>query len=372
MTFVRLGAMARKEFAQLRRDRLTFGMIVGIPMIQLLLFGYAINTDVRHIKTAIVDDDRTASSRDLARSLEASGYFDLVGYLESKREIEALVRSGAARVVVAIPSGYEASTTRGIRTKIDVVIDGSDPQLVNGALGAATGFFAARAASLVATRLGGDGELPITFEALTWYNPELRSAVFIVPGLTGLILTMTMVMFTAMALTRERERGTLEQLIVSPVKPVEIIVGKILPYIAIGYVQISIILATGHFVFGVPIIGSLLELYLLAFLYIAANLSIGMLLSTLVKTQQQAMQSAFFLFLPSVLLSGFMFPFEGMPRPAQWVGNLLPITHFLRIVRGIVLRGAEIEELVPELAALTAILSAVTALATARFRKRLD
>jgi ABC-2 type transport system permease protein len=331
--------IARKELLQLRRDRLTVAMMLFLPVMQLLLFGYAINTDVRHIPTIVYDQDQSAASRDLAASLRATGFYDWVGNARSFTEIEHALRAGRARVALVIPPRYSSDITRGRHTEVQLVVDGSDPQTVASATNTAASLVAARSSQLMVARLAKSGAgaplLPIELEPNTWYNPDLRTAVYIVPGLVGVILTMTMVMLTAMAIARERERGTLEQLIVSPVNKLELVVGKIVPYIAIGYVQMTLILGAGRVVFDVPLVGSIPMLYGLAFVFIAANLALGLFFSTLAKTQQQAMQMSFFFMLPNILLSGFMFPFEAMPRPAQWLSQALPLTHFLRIVRGI-------------------------------------
>lgn len=374
MKLSRLIAVAWKELIQLRRDKLTFGMMVGIPVIQLLLFGYAINTDVRHIPAVVVDGDASSASRLLPRQMEASGTFDLVAALPSVRDVEPWLRSGRASVALVIPPRYEADLARGRPPELEVIVDGSDPQLQSAALLSLNGLFSSQTQGLMAARLGRPGQPPIPLKAETnsWYNPEMRTAVFVVPGLTGLILTMTMIMMTAMAIARERERGTLEQIIVSPVTRLELTAGKIFPYVLIGYVQMTLILAIGRWVFDVPIVGSLPLLYGLAFLFISANLALGMLVSTGVKNQQQAMQLTFFIFLPNILLSGFMFPFTGMPRPAQILAETFPLTHFLRIVRGIVLKGATLPELLPEVGALGLILFVLMAVATVRFSKKLD
>lgn len=367
--------IAKKELLQLRRDRLTLAMMVALPIVQLLLFGYAINTDVRHIATMVYDQDRTAQSRDLARSLEATGFYDVVGNAASYDEIERALRSGSARVALVVPPRFGADLGTGRTASVQLIVDGSDPQVVAAATDTAASLVTARSAELRVTRMRRLGTAvtlePMHLEPSILYNPDLRTAVYIVPGLIGVILTMTMVMLTAMALARERERGTLEQLIVSPVKSVELIVGKILPYIVIGYVQMALILMLGRVVFDVPIVGSLPLLFLLAFAFIAANLAIGLFFSTLAKTQQQAMQMSFFFLLPNILLSGFMFPFEAMPRPAQWLSQGLPLTHFLRIVRGIVLKGATLKDLGVELLWLGCILVALVMFASLRFRKKL-
>lgn len=371
----RVFVIAFKELLQLRRDRLTLAMMLLLPVIQLLLFGYAINTDVRHTKTIVYDQDQSAESRDLWRALESTGYYDMVGQARSYDDVEHALRAGQARVGLVVPKSYASDLARGRRTRVQLVVDGSDPQVVGSATNTAVSLIAARSSQILVARLFKAGVPsvgpPIELEPNTWYNPDLRTAVYIVPGLVGVLLTMTMVMLTAMAIARERERGTLEQLIVSPVRPLELVVGKIVPYVAIGYVQMSLILLVGRFVFGVRIVGSLPLLYALALMFIAANLALGLVFSTVAQTQQQAMQMSFFFILPNVLLSGFMFPFEGMPRPAQWLSLALPLTHFLRIVRGIVLRGSTLDDLTGELVWLTCILLGLVTFSSLRFRKKL-
>jgi len=366
--------IAHKELLQLRRDRLTLAMMVALPILQLLLFGYAINTDVRHIPTVVFDQDRSALSRDLVRSLVATGFYDLSGHVRSYDEIADALRGGRARVALVVPGDFSSDVTSGRGSKLQLVVDGSDPQTVASATNTAASLAAARSSALLVSRLERAGAVPsgaIEVEPNTWYNPDLRTAIYVVPGLVGVILTMTMVMLTAMAIARERERGTLEQLIVSPVRRLELVVGKIVPYVAMGYVQMTLILFAGGLVFDVPIMGSVLLLYALAFVFIAANLALGLFFSTLAKTQQQAMQMSFFFLLPNILLSGFMFPFEGMPKPAQWLAQALPLTHFLRIVRGITLKGSGFSDVSLELAWLSAILVALVALASLRFSKKL-
>lgn len=368
-------AVAKKELLQLRRDRMTIGMMVLLPIMQLLLFGYAINTDVRHIPTLVYDQDQSAASRDLTASLAATGYYDLVGHAKSYAEVDLALRASTAKVALIVPPRFGADQLAGRSTTVRLVLDGSDPQTVASATNTAASLIAARSSALMVQRLEGRGmsvsEAPIRLEPSTWYNPDLRTAIYIVPGLVGVILTMTMVMLTAMAIARERERGTLEQLIVSPVRSFELMVGKIVPYIAIGYAQMSLILLVGHLVFDVPVVGSLGLLYLMALVFIAANLALGLFFSTLARTQQQAMQMSFFFILPNILLSGFMFPFEAMPEPAQWIAQGLPLTHFLRVVRGIVLRGAGLEEVGAEALQMAIILGVLVLFASLRFRKKL-
>jgi ABC-2 type transport system permease protein len=370
--------IAWKELLQLRRDRMTLAMMAVLPVLQLLLFGYAINTDVRHIPTVVYDQDHSAASRELAQSLRVTGFYELRGDVKSYAEIEAALRSGRARAALVIPARYASNLRAGRPSQLQLVVDGSDPQTVGSAVNTASGLVAARSSELMLAKLsrlggaaGGVALQPIALEPSTWYNPELRTAVYVVPGLIGVILTMTMVMLTAMAIARERERGTLEQLIVSPVRRVELVLGKILPYTVIGYVQMSLIFVAGRLVFDVPLVGSLGLLYALSFLFIAANLALGLFFSTLAKTQQQAMQMSFFFMLPNILLSGFMFPFESMPRPAQIISQGLPLTHFLRIVRGITLKGATLDDVGREVLWLGAIFLLLVALTSLRFNKKL-
>lgn len=371
----RFYAVATKELIQLRRDRMTLGMMVGLPVMQLLLFGYAINTDVRHMPTVVYDQDHSAESRDLLRRMEVTGFYDFAGAVRDYDEISRALRSGRARVALVIPPRFGERLRAGQSTKAQLVVDGSDPQTVASAINTAASLTAARSLELLAVRVRGAsllaGVQPLLLEPTTWYNPELKTAIFVVPGLVGVILTMTMTMLTSMALARERERGTLEQLIVSPVRRIELVLGKIVPYIGIGYVQMSLVLLFGHLVFDVPLLGSLPLLYALASVFIAANLAIGLFFSSLAETQQQAMQMSFFFMLPNILLSGFMFPFEGMPVPAQWLSQMLPLTHFLRIVRGITLKGGGFEDAAPELVWLTGLLVVLVTLASLRFSKKL-
>jgi ABC-2 type transport system permease protein len=374
----RLLAIAWKELIQMRRDRLTMGMMVGIPLIQLLLFGYAINTDVRNIATVVFDQDYSEESRGFVRRMEATGFYEVVGNVESYDQIGLALRSRQAMVALVVPPRFGAEVEAGRTGRLQLIVDGSDPQVVANATETATSLAASRSAVLAVERLERLG-LPrstpsqvIAMEPATWYNPELRTAVFVVPGLVGVILTMTMVMFTAMAIVRERERGTLEQLIVSPIRRLELTVGKIVPYIAVGYLQMTLVLVAGSVGFDVPIAGSIQLLYGLSAFFIGANLALGLFFSTLATTQQQAMQMSFFFLLPNILLSGFMFPWEAMPAPARWLSLALPLTHYLRIIRGVILKGASLFELRYELIWLVGILIALTLLASLRFRKKLD
>lgn len=366
-------AIAVKELRQLRRDRLTLAMTVVLPLVQLLLFGYAINTDVRNIPTVVYDQDQSAASRDLYRSLQATGFYEVVGHVTHYEQIGLSFRSGFARVALVIPEDFSRRIGRAEPARAQLVVDGSDPLVVASATNTAAGLANVRTSQWrTNAHLGQPTRAPsLGIEPAVWYNPNLRTAVYVVPGLVGVILTMTMVMLTSMALARERERGTLEQLIVSPVRRWELVLGKISPYVVIGYVQMTIIWMAGYAIFDVPLRGSPLLLYALAFLFIAANLALGLVFSTLAKSQQQAMQLSFFFLLPNILLSGFMFPFEAMPRPAQWLAQGLPLTHFLRIVRGIALKGSAFAELLGELLWLSIILCVLLLVAAARVSKRL-
>lgn len=361
--WTRLFAIIKKEVRQLLRDRLTFGMIVGIPVMQIVLFGYAINSDVRHLRGAVADAAGTQLSRQLVADVQASQVADIGRRARDARDLEAMLRRGEIDIGIYIPRDFERRLQQGDRAAAQLLVDGSDPVLVGAARG------------LIALRLRvHDATVPETtmFEVRNYYNPERRSAVFVVPGLIGVILTMTMVLFTAVAIVRERERGNLEMLITTPVTSAELMIGKILPYVVIGLLQVTLIMLLGHLVFAVPVNGRILDVYGAALLFIAANLSLGLVISTAAQNQFQAMQMTFFFFLPSILLSGFMFPFAGMPRPAQWLAELLPLTHFVRLIRGIMLRGAGLLEMLPEMRALLLFMAITLAIAILRFRKRLD
>ncbi len=363
MSLRRLGSIVVKELRQLRRDRLTFAMIVGIPTMQLVLFGYAINLDVRNLDAAVLDLADTARSRELVAGMAATEVLDLGRVASSPQEVDGLLRAGEISAALVLPPDFEARLERRDRPPAQIIVDGSE-QVIQAA---------ARqlAAYPVYDARGSPSSAP-GVEVVNFYNPERRAPVNTVPGLVGVILTMTMVLFTAIALVRERERGNLEMLIATPVSPWELTLGKIIPFIAIGLVQTTIVLALGDALFDVPLRGPVVDLYVAALVFITANLSLGILISTLTTTQFQAMQMSFFLFLPQILLSGFMFPFAGMPAAAQYFAEVLPLTHFLRLVRGIMLRGADLAELWPSLAALGVFIALVLAIAVSRVRKRLD
>lgn len=360
----RLMAITRKEVRQLRRDRLTFAMIFGMPMMQILLFGYAINTDVRNLKTAVADEANTHLSREFIAQLRETQVADIRQRVDSAADLEALLRSGEISIGVAIPPDFDRRVIDGNRAAVQMLVDGSDPTV----LGVAN--------QLRNMRITFDSNRrekeQAAIEVRPYYNPERRTPVNIVPGLMGVILTMTMMIFTAVAIVREREHGNLELLINTPVTSAELMIGKVVPYIAIGLLQLALILVIGDLLFDVPVRGSVLDLYIAASLFIAANLALGLLISTMVATQFQAMQATFFLMMPSILLSGFMFPFDGMPVVAQYLGEVLPITHFIRLTRGIMLREATLGDLPGELIYLGVFSVVAMTAAAMRFSKRLD
>ncbi|MFC1777304.1 ABC transporter permease [Pseudomonadota bacterium] len=360
----RILAVVRKEVRQLRRDRLTFGMIVGIPVIQLLMFGYAINMDVRNLEAAVADLSATSASRQIVMDMSQTQIIDVVKQVSSASELEHLMRQGKISVGIYIPPDFDRRLHQADRSAMQLLVDGSDT-VVQGA--------AAQLAQVAQqSRTSPYNDRPPVMELRTYYNPERRSPVNTVPGLIGVILTMTMILFTAVAIVRERERGNLEMLITTPVKTPELMLAKITPYVFIGLIQVSLVLLLGHLLFQVPMAGSLLDTYIITLVFIVANLALGLLISTLVSTQFQAMQLSFFVLLPSILLSGFMFPFAGMPRPAQIIAEALPLTHFIRLIRGVMLRGASLQELAGELYILGGFIVVLMTLAIMRFSKRLD
>jgi len=360
----RIFAVVRKEAVQLRRDRLTFGMVFGLPLMQLLLFGYAINQDVRHLRAGVADLAQTQRSRVFVADAAASQVVDVVARVSDAEELETLMRRGRISVGIVIPHDFERRVALGREPAAQLLVDGSDTTVLSAALGLGR---------LPVPRDGpGPRAAPSAFEVRSFYNPERRSAVQIVPALIGVILTMTMTLFTAVAIVRERERGNLELLITTPVRTPELMVGKIVPYVLIGLLQVTIIIGAGVLLFDVPVRGALLDAYAAALVFVAATLGLGLLISTLAKTQFQAFQLTFFTFLPQILLSGFMFPFEGMPRAAQWLAELLPLTHFIRIIRGILLRGVTLPGIGHELWPLGLFFVASMTLSTLRFRKSLD
>jgi ABC-2 type transport system permease protein len=362
-------AMLKKEFIQMRRDRLTLAMMLGIPALQLALFGYAIQTEVRHLPTIVLDESRSSESRQFIHALLNTGNFDLHGFVQGRDEIERVLGRGDARAAVVIPPDFERDIKRGRTATAQVIVDAADPLASNAAIAGAGLAGATRSQALGAAR----GVRPaIEVRVRPWYNPAVRSAVYIVPGIVGVLLTITMIVIASIALVRERERGTLEQLVVTPIGKTSLLLGKIVPFLLVGYVQITVILLLGRVLFGVPVRGSIPQLYVAALPFIVASLAVGLFISTLVGTQAQAMQLGFFFLLPNILLSGFMFPREAMPDVAQWIGAALPLTYFLKILRGILLRGVGLEALWKETAVLVGFATVLIAMSVARFRKSVE
>ena len=370
----RFWAILVKEFVQMRRDRLTFGMMIGIPLLQLILFGYAINSDPKHLATAVLLADDGPQGRTLLYAMRNSGYFDFVGQVESESAGRTALARGEVQFVVNVPQHFTHDLLRGDRPAVLIEADAADPAATSNAIGAL--------ALLLNTALQNDLKGPLAFLAGTngpidlrvhaLYNPEAVTQYNIVPGLLGVVLTMTMVMITALAITRERERGTMENLLSMPTRPAEVLAGKIIPYILVGYIQVGLILVCARLFFHVPMVGSLVLLLAVALVFIAANLAMGITFSTVASNQLQAAQSASFFFLPSMLLSGFMFPFRGMPHWAQAIGEFLPLTHFLRIVRGILLKGNGLAEVAGEIWPIALFTVAAFAVAVTRYRRTLD
>ena len=370
----RFAAIVIKEFVQMRRDRLTFGMMVGIPILQLVLFGFAINSDPKNLPAAVHLADHGPQARTLLQAIKNSGYYQFVKETTSEQEAYDLLARGEVQFVIQIPSNFTRDLLRGDRPTLLVEADATDPGATSNAIGSLR--------TLVDTSLVNDLKGPLSFLAATEgpvdlrvhakYNPEAITQYNIVPGLMGVVLTMTMVMITSLAITRERERGTMENLLAMPTRPLEVMTGKIIPYIFMGYVQVTVILIAAHYIFAVPMSGSLVLLLLAAFIFIVANLAVGIMFSTLAKNQLQAMQMSFFFFLPSLLLSGFMFPFRGMPVWAQMIGEVFPLTHFLRIIRGILLKGNGVVEMGLQLWQIALFATVVMFIGVKRYRQTLD
>src|SRR3954467_14010140 len=363
-------AMLVKEFIQLRRDRVSFGMIIMLPVMQLLLFGYAINTTPHNLPTAVLLQEDSDLGRSILKAMENTAYFRFTHEVHTVAELDDLLKSGKVLFGVEIPRGFERAVRRGDHPALLVAADATDPVAAGTALGSLS--------AIVQTALqhdlqaGDPPSMPFEIRAHARYNPAASSRLNIVPGLVGTILTMTMLIFTALSVTREIERGTMESLLSMPIKPVEVMFGKIVPYVIVGFVQATLIIGIGVLLFGVPILGSVFMLALLSTLFITVNLAIGYTFSTIVQNQLQAMQLSMMFFLPSILLSGFMFPFAGMPVWAQYIGECLPLTHFVRIVRAIMLKGASIENIRYDTLALIALMLIAMTIAVTRFRRTLD
>jgi ABC-2 type transport system permease protein len=372
--FRRMWAMVVKEFVQMRRDRLTFATMIFVPILQLTLFGYAINTDPKQLPTAVLVRDDGPLTRAVLAAMRNTDYFDFRWQVRDPEELDRLIRSGDAQFGIEIPASFERDVRRGDRPAVLVIADATDPVATGTAISAVEG--------LIDTALrrelrGPDASVkatspPFELRLQRRYNPEGVTQYNIVPGLLGVVLTMTMMMFTALAVTREIERGTMESLLAMPIKPVEIMIGKIAPFVLVGFVQMTIIIGAAHYLFNVPILGSVWLLVALSTLFAAANLAVGYTFSTFANNQLQAVQMTFFFFLPNILLSGFMFPFRGMPEWAQAIGAALPLTHFLRIVRGITLKGTGFADMRMDVFALVLFMAVAMGLALYRFRRTLD
>jgi ABC-2 type transport system permease protein len=362
-------AMLRKEFIQMRRDRGTLGLMIGIPAIQLVMFGYAIQTEVRHLPTIVLDESRSPESRRFIQAMLNTGNFDLGGTAASREELGQRIAGGEARAAIIIPPDFQRDIKRGRPAQAQIIVDAADPLASSAAISGAGLAGAIRSQALAAEAGAGSG---IEVRVRPWYNPTARSAVYIVPGIIGVLLSITMIVIASIALVRERERGTLEQLVVTPIGKTSLMLGKIIPFLLVGYVQITVILLLGRLLFDVPIRGSVATLYLVALPFVVANLAIGLFVSTVVSTQAQAMQLGFLLLLPNILLSGFMFPREAMPEPAQWIGAALPLTYFLEVMRGILLKGTGLRLLWPEALALVGFSVGLIGLSVVRFRKSVE
>ncbi|CCO07287.1 ABC transporter permease [Desulforamulus hydrothermalis] len=366
----RILSVLHKEFLQMKRDRLTIGLVFMLPLVQLLLFGFAIQTEVKHIPTVVFDQSLSAESRELLESFTASGYFDITEVAGSYDDVTRMIDKGAVKVGIIFPPDFAVSVRKGETAPVQVLVDATDSMVSNSAVATANAIGLLKAQKVIVQKTGAITP-PYDIRVRPWYNPDGITAYYMVPAILGIIVTMTMVMMTSMGIVRERERGTLEQLIVTPIKSYELMIGKIIPYIALGYVQITVALLVGTIVFGVPIRGSLLQLYLLTLFFITASLGLGVLISNLAKTQMQAMQMSFFILLPSILLSGFMFPRDAMPPVVQYLSNLIPLTFYLTIIRGIVLKGIGFSYLLPQVTALLVFTVVLMVLSIAKFKKKI-
>ncbi|MES2340090.1 MAG: ABC transporter permease [Pseudomonadota bacterium] len=370
----RVWAVLIKEFKQLTRDRLTYAMILALPVIQLLLFGYAINSEPRHLPTAVLVQEDSVFARSILTSLKNSAYFDLTAQARTPAELDEMIRRGDVQFAITIPGDFTRRVARGDKAQILVEADATDPSATGGAVAALSALPAQALGADLKGALAAKGRSQPAFEVVIHrrYNPEAVTAYNIVPGLLGVILSMTLVMMTSLSVTRETERGTMESLLATPVEPIEVMIGKLAPYVLVGVAQAVIILVIAKLLFHVPMMGGWIGLTLGVTLFIVGSLALGFLISTAARSQLQAMQMSFFYIMPSILLSGFMFPFRGMPAWAQAIGQVIPVTHFLRVVRGALLKGQSLTDMWRELLALLAFVCVVTALAMARYRRTLD
>ena len=366
----RLLALTWKEFLQLKRDTMTLKMIVMVPLMQTLIFGYAINFDVKHLSTAVFDESRSFESRELVAKMTATGYFDVVRHVDSLEELQTEIDSAQAMAGIVIDRDFAKDVHRGVPAKAFLIVNASDSTTSTQALSIMAGIAQGLSVRVLAQRGGWHyAQLPVDLRVRPWYNPDLRTSRFIIPGLIAIILTFTLIQFTATAIVRERERGTLEQLQVTPATRAELILGKILPFILIGYFQFTLTVLLMRFLFGIHIMGSVFDLYVAGFLFMAAVLGLGMLISTIAQTQMQASQMSMFFMLPFVFLSGFVFPIAGMPKIFQWISMAVPAKYFVEVIRGIVLRGARLTDLWQPTALLTAYTLMIIGLAVVRFKK---
>jgi len=377
MKWIRIKAIIWKEFIQIRRDRPSLAIALAMPLMMMLIFGYAVNTDVDHINTVVFDQDMSSASRTLIKSFELTGTFDIIDQASSQKEIRELIDSGKAKAGLIIPPDYHKQLVQDRNTSVQILIDGSDPLVASKALSTAQMLVQVKSFDIQQERLEKKGmnlelELPIGLSSRVWYNPDMESIKFNIPGLVGVILQNITVLLTAFALVRERERGTLEQLIITPIRPAELIIGKLVPYICIGIFDVLLVTGLAVFLFNVPIKGSFLLLMVLSIVFLWTALGFGLLISTISKNQLQAMQASFALILPSILLSGFMFPRESMPKVIYFIGNFIPITYFIKVLRGIILKGIGLEFLLQEVLWLTLMSAGIFFISVKRFRKKLD
>ncbi|HVT39753.1 MAG TPA: ABC transporter permease [Gemmatimonadaceae bacterium] len=370
LRYSRFWPMLWKEFIQMRRDRLTFLMMTGLPAIQLLLFGYAIQTDVRHLKTVVLDESRTAESRALVTVMANTGNFDVIGQVANRDGIRIAIENGEANAALVIPPDYARDVMRGRTATAQMIVDAADPQSSAAAISGAQLAAQVRATQIVGERLSIAP--PLDMRVRPWFNPAQRSAVFIVPGVIGILLTITMTLIAGIAVVRERERGTLEQLVVTPIGKTSLMLGKLIPFVVVGYVQMTVVMGLGKLIFDIPVRGSVILLYALTVPFIVASLGVGLFISTFARNQGQAMQLAFFFMLPNILLSGYIFPRMAMPEPAQWIGLALPLTYYLKVLRGILLKGVGFGELWRPTAALVALALVLLAVSVRRFTKTID
>jgi ABC-2 type transport system permease protein len=362
--------MLWKELIQMRRDRITLAVMLVVPAFQLVIFGFGIRTEVRNLPTVVLDESRSSESRALVAAIENTGNFRVAGEVTSRAEAKALIDRGTARAAIVVPPDFQRDLKRGSGARAQVIVDAADPMASSAAISGAALAAQARAADVAGRR--ADAPPPLEVRVRPWYNPALRSEVYIVPGLIGVLLSLTMILVTSLAITRERERGTLEQLIVTPISKLSMMLGKIIPFVLVGYVQMTVVLLLGRFLFGVPLRGSLAELYLLSFVFMLGSLGLGLFVSTVARNQAQAMMLSFMLLLPNILLSGFMFPREAMPAPIRWFSTVLPLTYFLRILRGVLLKGVGMAVLWQDGLVLTAMAVVILGLSIQRFSKTIE